>query len=205
MTCFIVFSGVLTLLFPFVPGYVRAILQILGFTFHKFPALPYEQEKPLKGVWAYEVFDIIYTFRLQLGIKKHQKITIFFKADANSLTLFQEHNVALKKILNIEQVRLLKLHEHEPLGYYQETFKGITVGIKVLQATSTIKKPNLNDLENQYAQQLEYFEYLRTIITNMPADLDTAKLQQKKDEMEEVKINLGRLQLAIQKIKIKYK
>jgi valyl-tRNA synthetase len=207
MTCFIVFSGILTLLYPFVPGYVRAMLQTLEFPYQEFIARPFEKESSFQAKWVYELFDMLYTFRLKLGIKKHQKIAIFFKADPNSLQLFEEYQQLLQKIVNIEQVILLRLHEADPTGYQQETYNGITIGIKVLHQSPSIRKPILADLEQQYAQQLEYFEYLRTVIANMSAytfmDIETDQIRQKKAEMEKVKLHLEHLQLAIQKLKVR--
>lgn len=207
LTCYLVFSGVLNLLYPFVPGYIRAMLQALDIPMlHPFTFQNFEKETLVQATGAYDLFDLLYTLRLQLDIKKHQKISIFFRADQNSLLLFQEYQEGLQKVLNIEQVQLLKLHEAEPTGYQQEVYNNITVGIKVLPPSPSLKRPALADLERQYAQQLERFEYLRTVLANISTcvfmDMETEQVKQKKAELEQVKEHLTQLEKMIQLLKV---
>ncbi|MDR0650825.1 MAG: hypothetical protein LBG59_05515 [Candidatus Peribacteria bacterium] len=208
MTCYLAFSGLLNLLFPFVPGYVRAMLQALDFPMlYEFAFPPtFKKETLVQAAGAYDLFDLLYTLRLKLDIKKHQKIAIFFRADQNSLLLFQEYQDALQKVLNIEQVQLLKLHETEPTGYQQEVYNNITVGIKILPPNPSTKRPVLAELEHQYAQQLERFEHLRTVLANMSTyafiDMETDQIKQKKAELEHVKEQLTQLEKIIQLLKV---
>jgi valyl-tRNA synthetase len=204
----LIFSGILHLLYPFVPGYVRAILQALDFsTLYSFAFPPdFKKETLVQATGAYDLFDLLYTLRLKLDIKKHQKISIFFRADQNSLLLFQEYQEGLQKVLNIEQVQLLKLHEAEPTGYQQEIYNNITVGIKVLPPNPSSKRPVLADLERQYAQQLERFEHLRNVLANMSTytfmNVETEQVKQKKAELEQVKEHLTQLEKIIQLLKV---
>jgi len=159
-------------------------------------------------VRLYELFEVILLFRLQLDIKKHQKIALFVKADPNSLTLFEKHQTLINKLLNIQELSLIRLHEAEPQGYQQEHHQGMIIGIKLLTSTSTAsksKKVALQELEAQYAQQGEYLTYLRTMIANLSSfgGVDSEQLTAKKKEVEEVKLRMDSLLLQIQKMKIK--
>jgi valyl-tRNA synthetase len=209
-TSFLVFTGVLRLLYPFIPAYVRAILQVSGLSFEGFMLQPLTKEKNAKVVWLYELFDAILLFKLQLNIKKHQKIALFVKADPNSLALFEKHQSLVRKLLNIQDLFFVRLHETEPQDYQQELYQGISIGIKLITSTtesSKSKKLSLEELEVQYAQQGEYLHYLRTMIANIPATgvADTGPLAAKKKELEEVKERMEELLVHIQKMKIKGK
>ena len=209
---FLVFAGILNLLYPFVPAYVRAMLQASGLSLNEFVPRPRSKDRPSQQVvWLYEWFEMILLFRLQLNIKKHQKIALFVKADPNSLALFEQHQVLMKKLLNIQELSFVRLHEAEPQGYQQELHQGIIIGIKLVTSASTTasksKKLVLQELEAQYAQQGEYLTYLRTMVANMSSfgEVNQEQLLLKKKEIEEVKLGIDTLLIQIQKMKIKGK
>jgi valyl-tRNA synthetase len=184
---------------------VRALLQLLGLTYTGFSLPPFVHEQSLPVIWLYELFDLIFLFRLKLGIKKHQKIALFIKADPNSLGLFENYQELLKKLLNIQELTLIRLHEPELQGYETEVHQGTVIGIKLLKVVGISRRVSLSELEAQYSQQLEYLEYLRTMIAHMSSSesVDRESLEKKKKELEGVKIRIDRLSLDIQKLKMR--
>jgi valyl-tRNA synthetase len=209
-TMVVIFTGVLRLLYPFVPEYVRAVLQISKLSFDSFKMQPFTKERNAKVVWLYELFEIILLLRMQLNIKKHHKIALFVKADPNSLALFERHQSLLKNQLNIQELLFVRLHEADPQGYQQEFYQGMVIGMKSISSlsdTTKSKKPSLEELEAQYSQQGEYLQYLRTMIANMSSlgSGDSDPLTTKKQELEKVKERMDVLLVQIQKMKIKGK
>jgi len=163
---FIVFSLLFVVLASFVPEYIHALLYLVRRELLPMELFPFSKERSTNSILMYDIFDTIYVFKQKLAIKKHQHISLFIKADPNSLLLFEEHQPILEKIFHIDSITFVRLHENDPGGYQQEMFNGITIGIKPSTELSE-KKNSLSDLEFQYAQQLEYLEYLRIMISNM--------------------------------------
>ena len=186
-TSTLIFSGLLSLLYPFVPQYARALSQVSGLPIGGFSPFPFTKKPLTEVVWAYQLFEAVSLFKVSLGIKKHQKIALFLKADTHSLELFEQHQEILEQLLTIHKLTLLRLHEAEPQGYQQDMFQSMMLGVKLLISGGE-KKLSLEELENQYAQQLEYFRYLRTMITDFSAVSGVSdQLEQKKQELEQVK------------------
>ena len=189
------------MIFPLVPGYVRAISHISGYEIQSFPVERFSKERSTQSVLLYELFDFFYTFRQKLNIGKHQKTALLLKSDPYSLELFTSYEHVLKRVFFVEEICFLRLHEESPTGFEQELINGMVVGIKLL--SSDENETSLADLEYQYGQQLEYLEYLRTMISTMASYSGTPQYEAKKNEMTEVKSRLEHLQLEIQKLKVK--
>lgn len=185
------------------------MLQVSGLPLHVFTPASLPKEKSIQQVvWLYELFELILLFRLQLAIKKHQKIALFVKADPNSLALFERYQVLVRKLLNIQELLFVRLHEEEPQDYQQELHQGMIIGIKLITSVSDpskSKKLALQELEAQYAQQGEYLAYLRTMIASMSSLGESEQLVAKKQELEEVKQRIDDLLIQIQKMRIKGK
>ncbi|MDR0606971.1 MAG: hypothetical protein LBG52_01150 [Candidatus Peribacteria bacterium] len=166
-TMVILFSAVFHILYPFVPEYVTALLAVSGYPWEPLLRFPVLKKTTLDIEIMFALFEMIYTFKLRLHIKKHQKIALFVKSDPNSLALFEPRKPVIQALFNVEQISSIRLHEPNPTGYEMGELQVMTVGIKVQSPAASPKKPTLNDLQQDYQKQLEYFEMLRNEIINL--------------------------------------
>ncbi|MDR2541101.1 MAG: class I tRNA ligase family protein [Candidatus Peribacteria bacterium] len=204
-TLAIIFSAIFQMLHPFAPAYIQSLLQVSGYQWEPLIHFPSLKKTSLDIEMMFELFEMIYTFKLRLNIKKHQKIILFFKSDPNSLALFTERGKIIKALFNVEQITFVRLHEQNPTGYEIENLHSTIVGIKIQSPATSAKKPTLAELQQQYNQQLEYFELLRNLIINFSTTSyeSNPQFDAKKKEMEAVKLRLEKMNLEIQKLKMK--
>jgi valyl-tRNA synthetase len=202
-TMTILFSAIFQILHPFVPEYVEALLAVSGYQWEPLIHFPTLKKTTLDIEIMFDLFEIIYTFKLRLHIKKHQKITLFLKADPNSLAVFDPRKPVLQMLFNVEQISSIRLHEPNPIGYEIGELQSLIVGIKVQSPAASPRKPTLDDLQQDYQKQLEYFEILRNEIINLSPLGSSPLLENKKKERETVKLRIEKLELAIQKLKMK--
>jgi valyl-tRNA synthetase len=164
-----------------------ALAQVLGLSLGMFVPPSLRKKSTAEVAWVYALFEQILLFKLSLNIKKHQKIAFFLKADTYSLERFGQHQEVFKTLLNIQELTFLRLHEAELAGYQQDMYQSMVIGVKLLK-TENKKKVSLADLESQYAQQLEYVKYLRTLVADLSSSVgESEQLTKKKQELDEVK------------------
>ncbi|MDR0369973.1 MAG: hypothetical protein LBH96_05775 [Candidatus Peribacteria bacterium] len=107
-------------------------MQISPYEIHSFEKVNFSNERLTQMIQLYEFFDTLYTFKMKLGIKKHQSISVFLKADPSALQAFSEYQSVFQQLLQITSCRFVRLHEMDPIGYQQEIIDGITVGIQLV-------------------------------------------------------------------------
>lgn len=198
---FVAYSFIFCFLFRFVPEYVRALMQISPYNMCSFEEVDFSNERSTQMIQLYELFDALYTFKMKLGIKKHQSISVFLKTDPNSLQIFEEYQSIFQQLLHIKSFLFVRLHEMDPNGYQQEIVDGITIGIQLALEGESFWEPRLADLEFDYTKKLEYLEYLRTLLSSPFISVET--LREKQQEAERVKSELDDMYLQIQKFKLK--
>jgi valyl-tRNA synthetase len=202
-TMTILFSAIFQILHPFLPEYVEALLAVSGYQWEPLIRFPALKKTALDIEIMFDLFEMIYTFKLRLHIKKHQKIALFLKADPNFLALFNPRKPVIQILFNVEQISSIRLHETNPIGYEVGELQSMIVGIKVQSPAASPKKPTLDDLQQDYQKQLEYFEILRNEIINLSPLGASPLLENKKEEREIIKLRIEKLELAIQKLKMK--
>jgi valyl-tRNA synthetase len=188
-------------LFQFVPEYVRALMQASPYKIFSFEGILFSNERSTHMIQLFNLFDTIYTFKMKLGIKKHQSISLFLKTDPNSLQVFRKYQPVFQQVLHIKDIVFVRLHEPDPRGYDQEIFEGITIGIKPAPEGNCSGEMTLAELEFSYAKKLEYLEYLRSLLTS--PSIEPESLSDKQKEVEQTKVELDTLYIKIQKLKMR--
>ncbi len=104
----------MNILYPFIPSYVDALYQLTGVDKVDLSQYANFREKSYQDVVLYDLFDAISLSRVKLAIKQHQKISLFVKADPNTLSIVESFQRLLQTLCSVDQLLCVRLHEEDP-------------------------------------------------------------------------------------------
>ena len=141
--------------------------------------------------------------RVQVTDKPHEKITLSLQSNIDIHTLVQDHSQLVTSILNVEQI--VYASERDPIDpdFTTAVLMDITLGAKGIKAVDW--KSVLKEYESQKAEEEQFLSRLTLsspwFVDNAPAHV----LEDKKNKMQEVKATIAKIDVEIQKIKMKHK
>lgn len=195
---------VLQFLHPLMPNITEQLWQHLGFQWLLAQwKYSFDLQIPSKNYKTHLFLNIVktlHTIKLELGVYKHESVSIFIQANSDFLDEIQWAEYILEKLLNTEDVQYLRKHEDALPWYTSKQVIDILVGVKKHEQRS--KKDERIALEAKIENKKEYLQYLRTLISSAAINGRPEIVAKKEKELEALKLEIESFEVKLAKIKI---
>jgi len=199
-----VFWNILKLLHPYTPFITQEIRKILWFEWNIYTQWiqenPLAIEKSYKTQLFVDIIDKFLELKEAQWYAKHEKINICFFAPLDFLQYIKKQEKTLDTLINISSIHYL---ENEKLldNYYTANIINIHIWIPKTQTHAS--NTNEENLEELLYQKEQVLQKIRNILPWLSTSwCDEEIIQQKKQEMSNIKKDIEQLQYRISKKKL---
>jgi valyl-tRNA synthetase len=143
--------------------------------------------------------------RVQVTDKPHEKITLSLQSNIDIHTLVRNHETLVISILNVEKILYASEFDAIDPDFTTAVLMDITLGAKGIKTID--RKAVLKDFESQKAEEEQFLTRVRVTLS-APGFADNAPahvVEEKKKKMNEVKAKIAKIDVEIQKIRMKHK
>lgn len=198
-----------SLLHPFLPFATEKLWSLFGGEW----ALIVSQRPQAIGIWEKNyrmnlLMDMIAQWRAlrtQVTEKPHDKVTLSLQSNIDIHTLVQDHAALVTSILNVETIHYTSEVDQVDPDFTTAVLMDITLGAKWMKTVDW--KSVLKDFELQKSEEEQFLTRMRSTLAapwfmdNAPAHI----VEDKKKKLAEVKAKIAKIDLEIQKIRMKHK
>lgn len=145
------------------------------------------------------------SLRVQVTDKPHEKITLSVQSNIDIHTLVQNHEQLVKSILNVDTIVYASEIDSIDSNFTTAVLMDITLWVKWIKEIN--RKDILKDYLYQKEQEEQFLMRIRATLS-APWFVENAPnhvVEDKKKKMNEVKAKIAKIDVEIQKIRMKYK
>jgi len=200
------FVLILRLLKPYMPWFITEIEDVFDidrwdykvFDFRKY--IP--EEKNYKINLFMDIVDKLQSLKTDMWAKKHETIDIFVQANPEFLTFLSETYELLDSLVNISDVKYIKLHEDSPVWYTTTNVININLWVKAIEQVE-VKKDVLTEMEWSRDEKIEHLQHLKSLVASVSKIWNEDIISQKRKEISKLQKEIEDLDFEITRFKAK--
>ena len=189
--CSYFFSFLLTVLYPFVPEYVKALCYVSWKDFiTSIPSIHLDRVADYNTNILYDTFIKIKKIKTEFNIKQHEYCKISIKCSPTLWEIFQQYEELFKNYFHISDIIYIRLHEQNPLWYDIISDDIISIWIQAHNNHKMDEKSSMENIEKDLKHLEDKLVLIRERMHYLPEWEEYSKAEKEYTEIKEELENL---------------
>ena len=150
-----------------------------------------------------DIIDRLHQLRERINKPKHEEIDVAVSASIDFQQYLKDNEEIIQKLLHTNCIDYLD-NEKDLVKYETDTIIDVTIGVRGIG--KPIKEISYVQLEHEISKKQELLQSIRKIASQLSLDSNNNKImQEKRQEMNDLKKEIEKLEYEVKKIKMNEK